>query len=77
MTDLDKLIRGCVGYSAETMVVAPQYIGLPESELPSLSDTEIRVLARDGRCLDRFDDLLRGRINLIVADGIVVWAAIE
>lgn len=36
-----------------------------------------RVIARDDKCLGRSRDLRSGRVNFVVQDGVVVWAAVE
>jgi DNA-directed RNA polymerase specialized sigma24 family protein len=78
-TGLDAFINRCVG--AENPTPAPGYVGLTEeqatgTEQPEPADTVsvVRVVGRDGTCLGRTRDLRRDRVNLLVADGKVVWA---
>ena len=60
--------------------LAPEHVGLPEDVAvrtrPSAAATvrDVRVIGRDGACLDRTDDSRPERVNLIVVDRRVVWA---
>jgi hypothetical protein len=76
---LHAFINRCVG--AENPTSAPGYVGLTEEQAmrpkqPESADTVsvVRVVGRDGICLGRTRDLRRDRVNLLVADGKVVWA---
>lgn len=76
---LATFIARCVG--AETYVAAPDYVGLPETEAthtkqPTSSRPvdDVRVIGRDGECLAMDLNVCRDRVNLLVANGKVVWA---
>lgn len=55
---------------------AEEFVGLSEDEAAERVTTSggLRVVARDGECLGRNDDFRTDRVNVIVQDGIVVWA---
>ena len=76
---LEAFIKECVG--AETARSADEYHGLTEGEAtrtkrPESADTitTSRVVGRDGECLFRTADFRSDRVNLLIADGKVVWA---
>jgi hypothetical protein len=58
-----------------------RYNGLSEDEALAQaraeSDGGARVVARNDECLPRRLNLQAGRVNLVVNDGVVVWAAVE
>lgn len=57
--------------------LAPQFLGLTEDGLRARlgDDAGWRLVGRDGECLVRADDLRPERVNVLVEDGRVVWAA--
>lgn len=67
-------IDRCVGLTKEP--VAAEVIGLTEHQVELFlgSDTDRRVIARDGKCLGHTRDLRPERVNLLVQDGKVIWA---
>lgn len=77
---LEVFIQRCVG-AAENAVLTPALVGLPEDEATRESSrvlaegaATVRVIGRDGTCLGRTRDLRSDRVNLLIADGKVVWA---
>jgi hypothetical protein len=76
--ELAALVAECIGSDAN-IVETTSYVGLTETQLAELRGParNVRVVARDGECLDRDRALVDGRINLIVNDGRIVWAGVE
>lgn len=67
-------IQRCV--SNEQAQTASGYVGLTEDEAGRRAveqGQEIRVVGRDGTCLDRTSDLREGRVNVIIVAGRVLW----
>ena len=61
------------------MAATDDYSGMSEAKALALAEQRAsgRVVERDGGCLDRTDDLRPGRVNFVVVDGRVVYAAVE
>lgn len=63
----------------ENATPAPEFVGLSEEDATELTEErglEIRVVGRDGECQAVTMDLREDRVNLELADDVVVGAAI-
>ena len=65
---------------ASTVPALPTYTGLPEAEAEAAAaqnGVPFRVVERDGEALPVTEDLVNGRVNAIVVDGIVTDFTVE
>lgn len=69
-----RFIEQCL--SGDTPLPAPGFVGRTEAEATYANEDDVtwRVIGRDNRCLDRTPDAHEDRVNLILDDGIVIWA---
>lgn len=70
-------IEECLGGNYRTALPAPGLLGrtyedvAPPNEKPV---NVVRVVGQDGRCRDREDDRQDKRVNVIIENGVVIWA---
>ena len=70
-------IEECLSGNVESALSAPGFVGRTYEEVAAPNErpvNPVRVLGRDGNCLDREDDRRENRVNVIIEDGTVIWA---
>lgn len=72
----EAFVINCVGATAPENLV-PELVGPTEQQAtnPPGADTNIRIVGRDGTYSVGLRDYDRQRLNLILVDGKVIWAA--
>lgn len=75
----EAFIERCLGTGTGRGQVGPaqEYVGATEADIDRMiagTGPPIRVIGRNGECLDRLDDLQTDRINVLIANGEVIWA---
>lgn len=65
---IEQCVRG------ETSAVEERYIGMTESQVRDAEPEPVRVICRDRVFLDRTSDYRPDRLNIVVEQGVVVWA---
>lgn len=66
-TSRDAFVQRC---GSEHAPLAPQYVGRREQTLAR----SVRIVGLDGTCLPHTKDLRRGRVDVLLVRGTVVWA---
>jgi hypothetical protein len=74
------LAEQCLG-AVQNLEETDEYEGMPEAEALERaragSEGGGRVVARNNECVGTSRDLRHGRVNFVVEDGAVAWAAVE
>jgi hypothetical protein len=68
--------RRCVAPMGELPAAQPGYVGRSLADVQRDADEQapVRVVGRDGRCLDRTEDYQPDRVDLIVVRDKIIWA---